>query len=39
MKSLTELHRYPLAIFVDEFVSQIIDMLAWRIKDLEDKDK
>jgi hypothetical protein len=34
VKVLPELQKYPLPIFVDEFVGQVIDMLAWRVRDL-----
>jgi hypothetical protein len=30
---------YPFPIFIEEFVGQIIDMLAWKIKDIEEREK
>ena len=37
MKELTHAHYYPLTIFVDEFVPQIIDILCCKIKELDQK--
>lgn len=36
---LTQYNLYPIPVFIEEFVAQIIDMLCFKIKDLEEKDK
>jgi len=32
-------HHFPIPIFIDEFVGQIIEMIACKLKDLDDVNK